>query len=62
MDELRFADFARDPFVQTGVLAVVGAVITRVLLRHFPARRLVFQLVFFLALTGLLYQHDIVPY
>jgi len=62
MDELSFADFARDPFVQTGVLAVVGAVTTRVLLRRYPARRLVFQLAFFLALTALLYHHAIVPY
>jgi hypothetical protein len=51
-----------DPFVQTGVLAVVGALITRILLRRYPARRLVFQLSFFLALTALLYHHDIVPY
>src|SRR5262245_43542201 len=62
MEELRFADLARDPFVQTGVLAVVGAVITHVLLRRYPARRLVFQLAFFLALTALLYHYDIVPY
>src|SRR5215510_12240420 len=51
-----------DPFVQTGVLAVIGAVITRLLLRKYPAWRLLFQLVFFLALTLLLYHHDIVPY
>jgi small-conductance mechanosensitive channel len=51
-----------DPFVQTGVLAVVGAVITRILLRKYPAWRLLFQLVFFLALTALLYHYGIVPY
>jgi small-conductance mechanosensitive channel len=51
-----------DPFVQTGVLAVVGAIITRILLRRYPAWRLVFQLVFFLALTVLLYHYGIVPY
>lgn len=32
------------------------------LLRKYPAQRLVTQLGFFLALTGLLYHHDIVPY
>jgi len=62
MDDLKLGDIARDPFIQTGVLAVVGALIAQVFLRKYPARRLVFQLVFFLALTGLLYQHDIVPY
>ncbi len=51
-----------DPFVQTGVLAVVGAIITRLLLRRYPAWRLVFQLVLFVALTILLHHYDIVPY
>ncbi len=51
-----------DPFVQTGVLAVVGAVITRLLLRKYPAWRLLFQLVFFVALTVLLLHYDIIPY
>jgi small-conductance mechanosensitive channel/CRP-like cAMP-binding protein len=62
MDELQLSDLARDPFVQTGVLAVVGALITRVLLRKYPARGLAFQLAFFLALTALLYHYSIVPY
>ena len=51
-----------DPFVQTGVLAVVGAVITRLLLRKYPAWRLLFQLVLFVALTVLLLHYGIVPY
>jgi len=51
-----------DPFVQTGVLAVVGAIITRILLRRYPAWRLLFQLVLFVALTVLLHHYDIVPY
>jgi|UPI0005644CEE small-conductance mechanosensitive channel/CRP-like cAMP-binding protein len=51
-----------DPFVQTGVVAAVGAWVTRVLLRGHPTRRLVGQLVFFLALTVLLLYHAIVPY
>lgn len=55
-------EIARDPFVQTGVLALIGAIVTRILLRHYPARRLTFQLAFFLALTALLYHHNIVPY
>jgi hypothetical protein len=33
MDELQLSDLTRDPFVQTGVLAVVGGLITRVLFR-----------------------------
>jgi small-conductance mechanosensitive channel/CRP-like cAMP-binding protein len=51
-----------DPIVQTGVLAAVGALVTRIGLRRHPTRRLVGQLVFFAALTGLLLYHDIVPY
>lgn len=51
-----------DPMVQTGALAVIGAVITRVLLRKHPTRRLVGQLLFFSALTALLLYHGIVPY
>lgn len=48
------AGLVRDPLIQTGALAVVGAVITRILLRKYPAWRLLVQLVFFLALTALL--------
>ncbi|RXT56390.1 mechanosensitive ion channel protein [Bosea sp. Tri-44] len=51
-----------DPIVSTGILALVGAVVTRVLLRNHPTRRLVGQLVFFVALTVLLLHHGIVPY
>lgn len=51
-----------DPFVQTGLLATVGAIVTRVLLRRHPRRRLVGQLAFFAALTALLLYHGIVPY
>jgi len=51
-----------DPFVQVGALAVAGALITRLLLRRYPAGRLVFQLVFFVALTALLLHYDIIPY
>ena len=62
MEHLTLAQVVADPFVQTGVLAVVGALVTRVLLRRYPAQRLIFQFVFFVALTLLLYRHDIVPY
>jgi hypothetical protein len=62
MSELTLTQIAADPFVQTGLLAAFGAMITRVLLRHYPARRLIFQLVFFFALTALLYRHHIVLY
>ncbi len=51
-----------DPMVQTGALAVIGAVVTRIMLRNHPTRRLVGQLVFFSALTALLLYHDIIPY
>lgn len=62
MEELHLSDVATDPFVQTGVLAVVGALITQILLRRYPARRLVFQLIFFGGLTALLHHHGIIPY
>lgn len=56
------AGMLRDPVVSTGLLAVVGAMVTRVLLRNHPTGRLVGQLVFFAALTALLLHHGIVPY
>lgn len=62
MGEMRFADMIADPFVQTGVLALIGALITRILLRRYPAWRLIVQLIFFVALTALLLYHDIIPY
>lgn len=62
MDELHFSDIVTDPFVQTGVLAVVGAVVTQILLRRYPARRLIFQVIFFSGLTALLHHHGIIPY
>ena len=58
----QFLGVIADPIVQTGVLAAVGALVTRVLLRSHPTRRLVGQLAFFLALTTLLLYHGIVPY
>ncbi|HEY2871394.1 MAG TPA: mechanosensitive ion channel family protein [Reyranella sp.] len=60
--DLHLSELIVDPFVQTGVLAVVGAVITRILLRKYPAWRLVVQGVFFVALTALLLLHDMIPY
>ena len=62
MGDLHLSELIADPFVQTGVLAVVGAVITRILLRKYPAWRLVVQVVFFVALTALLLLHDMIPY
>jgi small-conductance mechanosensitive channel/CRP-like cAMP-binding protein len=62
MDASILTDLAHDPFVQTGVLATAGALVTHVLLRRYPAGRLIFQFVFFAGLTALLYHHDIVPY
>ena len=62
MDASTLTDLAHDPFVQTGVLAAAGALVTHVLLGRYPARRLIFQFVFFAGLTALLYHHDIVPY
>ena len=62
MNDLTIRQIVADPFVQTGILAVLGVLVTRIMLRRYPARRLVFQLGFFVALTALLYQHDIVPY
>ncbi len=62
MDASILTDLAHDPLVQTGVLATAGALVTHVLLRRYPAGRLIFQFAFFAGLTALLYHHDIVPY
>lgn len=62
MLKLTLAELAADRFVQTGVLAFFGTFCTQALLRRWPTQRLVFQLVFFVALTALLHHYDIVPY
>ncbi|WP_092177390.1 mechanosensitive ion channel family protein [Bosea sp. OK403] len=51
-----------DPMVQTGLMAVAGALVTRVALRNHPTRRLLGQVLFFAGLTALLLYHGIVPY
>lgn len=62
MDKVTLAEFAWDPLVQTGIVAFAGAVVTQVLLRRYPTRRVIFQFAFFVALTALLHRHDIIPY
>lgn len=62
MDKVTLAEFAWDPLVQTGIVAFAGAVVTQVLLRRYPTRRVIFQFAFFVALTALLHHHDIIPY
>ena len=62
MGEFGLRAIAADPFVQIGVIAVSGAVLVRILLRKYPAHRLFFQFVFFIALTGLLYRYGLAPY
>ena len=57
MDASILTDLAHDPFVQTGVLATAGALVTHVLLRRYPAGRLIFQFAFFAGLTALLSRH-----
>jgi CRP-like cAMP-binding protein len=62
ISNLNMAEIAADPFVQTGLLALVGALLTHVLLRHYPTRRLIVQITFFVALTVLLLHYGIIPY
>ena len=62
MDKLTLAEFAWDPFVQTGIVAFAGAIVTQVLLRRYPTRRVIFQFAFFVVLTALLHHQAIVPY
>lgn len=56
------SDIILDPIVQTGLVATLGALVTRILLRSRRTLRLVGQSTFFLALTGLLLYHGIIPY
>jgi small-conductance mechanosensitive channel len=56
------AAMVADPIVQTGALALIGAVATRVVLRNHPKRNLIIQISFFVALTLLLTFNGIVPY
>lgn len=56
------AQLAADPIVQTGTLAALGTVSTRLALRKRSERQLVGQLALFAALTALLISQGIVPY
>ncbi|HEY0121293.1 MAG TPA: mechanosensitive ion channel family protein [Rhizobium sp.] len=51
-----------DPIVQFCILVVVGTFVSRILLRHRRAGRLIGQIAFFISLTALLLYHGIVPY
>ena len=51
-----------NPIIQTGTLAVIGALISRVMLRKRPIWHLAVQVTFFILLTALLLYHGIVPY
>ena len=62
MGDLDLREIVADPFVQTGLLALVGALFTHVLLRHYPTKRLIVQVTFFVALTVLLLHYGIIPY
>ncbi|MBK1839461.1 mechanosensitive ion channel family protein [Azospirillum sp. YIM B02556] len=62
MNDPNLSELLADPIVQTGSLALIGALVTRVALRHHPTHRLVGQILFFAALTILLLYHGIVPY
>ncbi|WP_328824575.1 cyclic nucleotide-binding domain-containing protein [Mesorhizobium neociceri] len=62
VDYAHLSNVIADPIVQTGMVAAIGALVTRILLRGRPTLRLVGQLAFFLALTALLLYHGILPY
>ncbi|MGY5811785.1 mechanosensitive ion channel family protein [Rhizobium sp. LEGMi198b] len=51
-----------DPIVQFCILVVIGTFVSRILLRHRRAGRLIGQIAFFISLTALLLYHGIVPY
>lgn len=51
-----------DPLVQAGSLALIGALLTHIVLKRHPKIRLTGQIALFAALTLLLLHHGIVPY
>ncbi|ENN87574.1 putative transmembrane cyclic nucleotide-binding protein ion channel [Rhizobium freirei PRF 81] len=51
-----------DPIVQFCVLVVIGTFVSRIMLRHQRAGRLIGQIIFFVSLTVLLLYHGIIPY
>jgi len=55
-------DLIFDPFVQTGLLALIGGVLTRLAFRKHRIGGLIGQWAFFVFLTGLLLYHGIIPY
>ncbi|PDT29716.1 mechanosensitive ion channel protein [Rhizobium sp. L9] len=62
LDNPTWPEVLSDPIVQVGMVAVAGAMVTRIALRRFPSWKLAGQVFFFAALTILLLYHDIVPY
>ncbi len=54
--------FWTDPIVQLFVLAVLGLLLSRLVLRGHPVWRLIAHIVFLIALTALLLYHGIQPY
>jgi small-conductance mechanosensitive channel len=62
LDNLTWAQVLADPIIQAATLAVVGVIVTRIVLRPYPSLKLIGQVFFFASLTILLLYHDIVPY
>jgi small-conductance mechanosensitive channel/CRP-like cAMP-binding protein len=54
--------FWTDPIVQLFVLAILGLLVSRLVLRGHPVWRLIAHIVFLIALTALLLYHGIQPY
>ncbi len=50
------------PIIHAGWVALAGVIVTRALVRHHSFLKLIAQITFFIALTGILLANDILPY
>ncbi|ATU90548.1 mechanosensitive ion channel family protein [Phyllobacterium zundukense] len=60
--DLTIAEMMTSPIINAGWVALAGVIVTRALVRHHAFLKLIAQIAFFIALTGILLANNILPY
>jgi len=60
--DMTIASMMASPVIHAGWVALAGVIVTRALVRRHAVLKLIAQVVFFIALTGILLANDILPY
>ena len=60
--DMTIADMMASPVIHAGWVALAGVIITRVLVRRHAILKLIAQIAFFIALTGILLANGVLPY